>query len=79
MLNAVRTPLVLRDLAKHDRSLVEDLVNDAILRRVFQVLEGVLQARQWISFPSCMLHAFTDLNDEGACLVARQGSPFTLE
>ena len=79
MLNAVRAPLVLGNLAEDCGALVEQLVHDTVLRRLLQVLEGVLQARQWISFPSCMLHAFTDLNDEGACLVARQGSPFTLE
>ena len=43
MLHAVRAPLVLADLAEDGRALVQDLVHDAVLRAVLQVLEGVLE------------------------------------
>ena len=43
MLNAIGTPLILCDFAEYDRSLVEELIDDAILRRLLQVLEGVLK------------------------------------
>ena len=42
MLDAVRSPLVLGNLAEDCGALVEQLVHDTVLRRLLQVLEGVL-------------------------------------
>ncbi len=43
MLNAVGTPLTLCDFPEYDRTLVKELVDDTILGRFLQVLEGVLK------------------------------------
>jgi hypothetical protein len=42
MLNAVRAPLVCADLAEYFSALIEQLVNDSIFGRLFEVLKGML-------------------------------------
>lgn len=42
MLYAVRAPLVLGDLGEDMMTLIQELVDDAVLRRLFQVLERML-------------------------------------
>jgi len=42
VLNAVRTPLVLRNLTEHGRSLIEQLIDDPVFGGVFKVLKRML-------------------------------------
>ena len=42
VLNAVRSPLVLGDLTEDHGALVQKLVDDPVLGRLFEVLERVL-------------------------------------
>lgn len=43
MLNAVGAPLVLGDLAEDGGALVEKLIHDPVLRRLLQILKGMLE------------------------------------
>lgn len=62
VLNTIRSPLVLRHLPKDSRALVEELVHDAVLGRLFQVLEGVLdKAHDESGEPGLMISPY--LND----------------
>ena len=42
MLNTVGAPLVLRYLSEHNGPLVQELVDNAVLRTLLEVFEGVL-------------------------------------
>ena len=39
VLDAVRAPLILADISKDRRALIKQLVDDAILRGLFQILK----------------------------------------
>lgn len=45
MLDAIRAPLIFAYFSKNDWTLVKQLVDDAVLGRLFQVFEGVLMVR----------------------------------
>lgn len=69
VLNAVRTPLALRNLSEDDVSLVEDFIYDTILRRFFKVLEGMLntehvEPRNSLLLSSTIVHSY--LHNKGA-------------
>ena len=42
MLDTVGAPLALSDFAEHHRTLIEDLIDDAVFSTLFEVLERVL-------------------------------------
>lgn len=42
MLHAIGAPLTFRDFAEYVRTLVQQFVDDSILRRFLEILEGVL-------------------------------------
>lgn len=78
VLDAIGTPLILRNFGKGSWSTVQQLVNDAVLFLFLQVLKGVLRS---ISDP---LHGSNTegrnhLNYKGPGLVTSQRGPFSLQ
>lgn len=64
MLNAIRAPLVLGNFAEHSRTLVEQLINYAVLGGFLQVLECMLKKEGWSDTQEKKGDDHADLDDE---------------
>lgn len=80
MLNAVCSPLVLRDLAEDGGTLIEELLDNTVLRVILKVFEGVLKGSD--DELASRVEDRKDaryLNDERPSLMTSESSPLSLE
>ena len=72
--------MVLGDLAKDERTLVEKLLDNSVFGRFLEVLKSMLyDIPSMLETVGTRIHVVAYLDDKRSCLVARQRRPLALQ